>query len=190
VPNLYDPEKHHRRSIRLKDFDYKQPRAYFVTICTQNRECLFGAVTDGQMQLAEAGRIVQAVWGELPSRFSNISLDVFVVMPNHVHGIILVGVQFIAPSGEGDQGEGAMSRAPALGEVVRTYKAVSTRMIRKISNTNFAWQRNYFEHVIRDDESLNRIRQYILDNPARWDIDRDNPQAATFEPKDAWKTNR
>jgi REP element-mobilizing transposase RayT len=187
VASAYNPEKHHRRSIRLKGFDYEQPGAYFVTICTQNRECLFGAVTDGQIRLTEAGRIVDAVWGELPSRFSNMSLDAFVVMPNHVHGIILVGAQFIAPSAPQDQNQGAMNRAPTLGDILRTYKAVSTRMVRKIANANFAWQRNYYEHVIRDELSCDRIRQYILDNPARWDMDRENPQATTFEPENAWE---
>jgi REP element-mobilizing transposase RayT len=141
--------------------------------------------------LTEAGRIAQKVWGELPSRFSNTSLDTFVVMPNHVHGIILVGAQFIAPSAAPDNNLGAMNRAPTtLGEILRAYKAASTRVIRETANANFAWQRNYYEHVIRDDESVNSIRQYILDNPARWDIDRDNPQATIFEPKDAGKTTR
>lgn len=83
-----------------------------------------------------------------------------------------------------------MNRAPALGEIVRVYKAGSTPMIRKTENVNFAWQRNYYEHVMHDEQSFHRVRQDILDNPARWDIDRDNPQATTFEPKNAWKTNR
>jgi REP element-mobilizing transposase RayT len=83
-----------------------------------------------------------------------------------------------------------MNRAPTLGEIKRIYKASTTRFIRSTANENFTWQRNYYEHVIRDEQSFDRIRQYILDNPARWDIDRDNPRAATFEPKDAWKTNR
>jgi putative transposase len=139
--------------------DYEQSGAYFVTICTQNRECILGSVTESQTRLTEAGRIVQAVWGELPSRFSNMTLDVFVVMPNHVHGIILMRAQFIAPSAAPDQNQGAMNRTPTLGEILRTYKAVSTRMIRKIANANFAWQRNYYEHVIRDEESLKRIQE-------------------------------
>ena len=168
--------------------DYEQSGAYFVTICTQNRECILGSVTESQTRLTEAGRIVQAVWGELPSRFSNMTLDVFVVMPNHVHGIILIGAQFIAPSAAPQKSPGAMNRAPTLGQIVRTYKASSTRHIRVTANANFAWQRNYYEHVIRDEESLKRIQEYVLENPARWDIDRENPQATTFEPENAWKS--
>jgi len=190
VSNRYNPEKHHRRSVRLPKFDYKQPGAYFVTICTQNRECLFGTAADGKIQMNDAGRIAQVSWRGLPSQFSNISLDAFVVMPNHVHGIILVGAQFIAPSDSPRNHQGVMNRAPTLGEIVRAYKAGSTRMIRKAANANFAWQRNYYEHVIRDEESFNRIRQYILDNPGRWEIDRENPQATTPEPENAWQTSR
>lgn len=190
MPNQFDPEKHHRRSIRLKGFDYGQPGAYFVTICAQNRECHFGAVADGQIRLNEAGQIIQAAWGELPSRFSNIAVDAFVVMPNHIHGIVLVGAQFIAPSDPQGKNLGAMNRAPTLGEMVRSFKATSTRLIRGTGNANFAWQRNYYEHVIRDEDSLERIRNYITENPTRWDMDRENPLATTPEPENAWRKCR
>jgi len=80
-----------------------------------------------------------------------------------------------------------MNRAPTLGEVVRTYKAVSTRTIRQAANAAFAWQRNYYEHVIRDEDSLRRIREYIFENPAQWDRDRENPRATTLKPENAWK---
>lgn len=188
VPYEYNPEKHHRRSIRLKEFDYKQSGAYFVTICTQNRKCLFGKAADGGIQLSDSGRTVQRTWQELPSRFSNISLDAFVVMPNHIHGIIQATAQSIAPSEAQDKNQGAINRAPTLGEIVRAYKASSTRLIRSTANANFAWQRNYYEHVIRDEDSLNRIRRYILENPERWAIDRENLHATNPEPEDAWKT--
>ncbi|HPN32919.1 MAG TPA: hypothetical protein PK843_00255 [bacterium] len=93
----YDPNKHHRRSIRLKGYDYSQAGAYFVTICTQNRQCLFGDVTDGEMRLNAAGQMVQSVWDELPLFYPGVDIDEFVVLPNHVHGIvILVGA---APRG-------------------------------------------------------------------------------------------
>jgi putative transposase len=190
VPNQYNPEKHHRRSIRLQEFDYKQAGAYFVTICTQNRECFFGVAADGEIQLNDAGRLVQASWRELASRFADVSLDAFVVMPNHIHGIVVLGAQIIASPAAQDKNQGVMNHAPTLGEIVRAYKASSTRRIRSTANANFAWQRNYYEHVIRDEESLNRIRQYILDHPVRWDIDRENPQATTLEPENAWNTSR
>ncbi|HEX9662732.1 MAG TPA: transposase [Candidatus Binatia bacterium] len=185
-----DPEKHRRRSIRLKGYDFGQAGAYFVTVCTQGRACLLGVV-NGEMQVNNAGRMVQASWDELPRRFAGMRVDGFVVMPNHIHGIIMVGAQFIAPHDMQQNvfenpRQGAMNRAPTLGEIVRAFKAVSTRAIRQTTNPTFAWQRNYYEHVIRDDDSLNRIRQYILDNPARWAFDRENPAATTPEPEEAW----
>ena len=93
----YNPEKHHRRSIRLTGYDYKQSGAYFVTIVTRNRLCLFGDISDGEMVLSDTGRIAEVSWVGLSSRFPTVSLDSFVVMPNHIHGIITVGAQFIAP---------------------------------------------------------------------------------------------
>ena len=165
----------HRRSIRLKGYDYKQAGAYFVTVCTRGRECLFGWVTDCEMRLNDIGRKVRSAWEELPTRFADMSLDAFIVMANHIHGIIRVGAQFIAPHQSTPAQEGAMNRAPTLGEIVRTYKSVSTRLIRRTVNSDFAWQRNYCEHVIRDDRSLERIRDYIVNNPARWAEDEENP---------------
>jgi REP element-mobilizing transposase RayT len=187
----YDPEKYHRRSIRIRGYNYSQGGMYVVTICTLDRESLFGEVVDGDMRLSNVGRMAQAAWDELPVRFPGVRLDVFVVMPNHIHGIIIVGAQLIAPSyvrrnsSDGTQ-QGAMNRAPTLGEIVRTFKAVSTRVIRRTVKPDFAWQRNYYEHVIREDESLNRIRQYFLDNPARWAYDRENPAATQPEMENAW----
>ena len=166
---------------------------------------MFGAVADGEMQLNNPGQIAKAAWDELPARFPSVRLDAFIVMPNHVHGIIIVGAQFIAPQktpptivgaqfiapsdgfGTATIDQGVINHAPTLGEMVRAYKAASTRLIRQAGTPDFAWQRNYYEHVVRDEQSLNRIRQYILDNPARWEFDRENPAATTLEPEDAWR---
>ena len=104
----YDPEKHHRRSTRLGGYDYAQPGAYFVTVCTRGRACLFGHVVNGEMHLNEAGEIARMVWDGLPERFPSVGLDEYVIMPNHVHGIILVGAQFIAP----DPRDGLTRHAP------------------------------------------------------------------------------
>jgi REP element-mobilizing transposase RayT len=191
----YNPEKHHRRSIRLTGYDYKQSGAYFVTIVTHNRICLFGDISDGEMVLSDTGRIAEVSWVGLLSRFPVVSLDFFVVMPNHIHGILIVGAQFIAPAlapynHVGIAQEGAMNRAPTLGEIIRTYKAASTRMIRQTANLEFAWQRNYYEHVVRNEESLNRIRQYILENPARWAMDRENPDTSNPEPENPWEGDK
>lgn len=165
----FDPDKHHRHSIRLRDYDYSQPGAYFVTVCVKDRKCLFGEVMDGAMRLNDTGRAVQAEWVRLPERFLSVSLDEFVIMPNHLHGIIHVGAPFMAPAEPG-----AINRALTLGEMVRTFKAASTRTIRR-SGTSFQWQRNYYEHVIRNENELARVREYIVNNPAQWALDRENP---------------
>jgi putative transposase len=185
----YGGEQHNRRSIRLTGYDYAQSGAYFVTICTQKRACLFGSIANSEMQINHAGRIVQNVWSELPGRFPQVGVDSFIVMPNHIHGIILVGAQFIAPSNAlpdtfRKPGREAINRAPTLGDILRAYKASSARLIRGSVNPGFAWQRNYYDHVIRDEDSLTRIRQYIIDNPAQWESDRENP-ALTVDKPDA-----
>ena len=179
--------KHSRRSIRLKEFDYSQSGMYFVTIVTHRRKCFFGEIVGGNVQLSDAGTIVSEIWRGLSERFLNASADLFVVMPNHIHVVVDVGAQFIAPGGAQVHSEGAMNRAPTLGQIIRSVKAASTHRIRQRSGLEFVWQRNYYEHVIRDEESLNRIRQYILDNPLRWELDPENPAATSPESSDAWR---
>jgi REP element-mobilizing transposase RayT len=171
----YDPDKHHRRSVRLRDYDYTQAGAYFVTICTYRRVCLFGDMVNGCMQLNDCGQIVTAHWDDLVNHYPHVELDVFVVMPNHVHGIIVltdnVGAGLKpAPT--------TTTRHHGLPEIVRGFKTFSSRRInylRKMPGQP-VWQRNYYEHVIRSEEELDRIRQYILDNPAKWPEDGENPQ--------------
>jgi len=176
----YDPDRHARRSIRLRDYDYAQLGAHFVTICTYQRECLLGDVVNGEIVLNGAGEIVRHTLEELPQRFPGIEVEMHVIMPNHLHGIILVGAQFIAPIPQTDTvgisgKSGVMNHAPTLGKVVRAFKAISTRRIRTGSNSTFAWQRNYYEHVLRDEAERHCIRQYITNNPMQWEIDRENP---------------
>ena len=161
----YDPQKHHRQSIRLKGFDYRQPGAYFVSICVDDRECLFGQVMGNSMQVNEAGSIVRSIWESLPSRFSAVALDAFVVMPNHVHGIVILREGSTTPPG------------PSLGGVIRVFKSISAIQVNRLLQREGRplWQRNYYERVVRDVGSLSRIQQYIQDNPARWDVDPENP---------------
>lgn len=164
------PDKLRRRSIRLKGYDYTQSGAYFVTICAQNREGLFGEVVNGEMVLSEAGKMVGHIWKELLIRFPSVELDAFVVMPNHIHGIIII------------VGAGlALPYSPKLGDVVGTFKSISAicvnRLLSRVGQP--LWQRNYYEHIIRDEDKLNLIRQYILENPLRWEMDRENPAAKT-----------
>lgn len=179
-----------RRSIRLKNYDYSQAGAYFVTICAQNRECLFGEIVDGVMQLNDAGLMVQSVWNDIPTFYPNVETDAFVVMPNHIHGVVvLVGA---TPRGRPDIGRGhpdigqAQRPAPTLhltlGDVVHRIKTMTTkRYADHVKHSGWPafpgrlWQRNYYEHIIRDEASLARIREYISNNPWRWALDHDNP---------------
>ena len=186
-----DTERPHRRRLRLKGYDYAQDGAYYVTICAQHRLCLFGDIVDGKIRLNTAGSAVQAVWNELPRRFARLELDAFVVMPNHVHGIAaFVGAGLALPGDEGVARKGAASStptrghaeygtaggAPALGDVVRAFKSLSAiRVNRLLTRSGPLWQRNYYEHVIRDEDELKRIREYIANNPMQWELDRENP---------------
>jgi REP element-mobilizing transposase RayT len=161
-----------RQSVRLRNFDYTSNGAYFVTICTQNRACILGEVADQSVALTISGRIVDQHWRAIPTNFPNVTLDMHIVMPNHIHGIIVLQ-RF-------KQVELVNSATPGLGDIVRAFKARVTIETRR-STGNLAvpiWQRNYYEHVIRSDEELNRIRQYITDNPSNWDVDCENPLAS------------
>ncbi|MFA5374281.1 MAG: transposase [Dehalococcoidia bacterium] len=173
MPLETDPAIRRRRSRRLKGYDYSQAGAYFITICTHNHECMFGHISDGEMVLNDAGRIVHAVWDGLTERFPGLELDTLTVMPNHVHGIVIfVGALLAAPSTQG-----RASPAPTLGDVMRAFKSISAiRINRMMRRTGSLWQRNYYEHVIRGEDDLNDIRQYILDNPTRWADDENNPE--------------
>jgi len=174
----YDREIHHRRSIRLKDYDYSQPGAYFVTICVKGRKLLFGEIIDGQMVINRYGEIVKYTWYDLPNHNDNILLDEFVIMPNHVHGIIIIN-----NVGAGSVGAGS-EPAPttpttnnSLTEIVRQFKTFSAYRINKIRQMTGVpvWQRNYYEHIIRNENELNKIRKYIVNNPLKWHLDRENP---------------
>ena len=167
----YNPDAHRRRSIRLPGYDYAQPGAYFVTICTQDRAIL--------LERPDVQETISYWWNALPPKFPNLETDAFVVMPNHIHGILtFVGA---APRGRPVAGQ-PHGVAPTLGDVVGWFKTMTTNAyIRGVKDRAWPpfdrrlWQRNYYEHVIRTDDDLDRIRQYILDNPARWGYDHDNP---------------
>jgi REP element-mobilizing transposase RayT len=176
----FDPDEHHRRSIRLKGYDYSRAGAYFVTICTHDRECLFGEIMDGEMRLNDAGQAAQADWVRLPERFQSIELDEFVIMPNHLHGIILVGAGFAPPDrGAPNRGacRGAACCAPTLGDILRAFKSISAIAVNRLlgRSDRSLWQRNYYEHIVRSENELARIREYIANNPAQWALDRENP---------------
>ncbi len=177
-----------RRSIRLPGYDYGGLGAYYVTICTHRRACLFGTVESDAMRLSAAGRLASQHWEALPQRFPGLTLDAYVVMPNHLHGILV----FSASAGATEQAcragpqRAATRDAPTVGDVVGAYKSIVTveygRMVRSgqlPAYREHLWQRNYYEHIIRDDTSLERHRRYITDNPARWALDDENPAGTT-----------
>jgi putative transposase len=222
----FDPERHCRRSIRLRGYDYSQSGLYFLTVCARQREPVLGEVIDGTMWLNEAGVVMQDAWEALPDRFRTIALDAFVVMPNHVHGIVVLGATVIAERGTGPvgallaapgvshrhgrggneysgirgiatanecmasedvassdptvgaRGHGGDTRPPSLAVVMRAFKSLSgiagNRAVGRVGAP--FWQRNYYEHVIRNDASLSRIRRYIEANPANWIMDEENPE--------------
>ena len=184
----YDPEKHHRRSIRLPGWDYRSRGAYFVTIATQGRECLFGEVVDGEMVLSDFGNVVVEEWERTAQLRPYVRLDAFVVMPNHVHGIIWI-VDDDTAMVVGAQRRCAPTTPPnvlprSLGAIVRAFKSAVTKRINLMRETPGApvWQRNYYERIVRNEQELNATRQYILDNPINWQGDTENPNGVN-QPK-------
>jgi putative transposase len=180
------PTSHNRQSIRLKGYDYSRPGAYFVTLCVQNREALFGEIKNGKMQLNEFGIIVQDKWQWLPNQYLYVKLDEFVIMPNHLHGIIWIrdllckGGSRTAPTATSAQTTPAAipTTIKPLGRLVGAFKTVSAKHINIARNapSKPVWQRDFYDHIDRDEKELNRIRQYIRDNPLNWDYDKENPE--------------
>jgi putative transposase len=177
----YVPERYHRRSIRLRGYDYSQAGAYFVTTVVRDRRCIFGDVLDGEMCLSDAGQAARECWEAIPEHFPHVELDAFVIMPNHVHGIICIVDDVVGPD-VGAKDFSPLPNAPAfrspsktVGSIVRGFKIGVTKWVRTHMDVYEVWQRNYYEHIIRDESSLDRIRAYIIENPARWAEDAGNP---------------
>lgn len=196
----YQPRRHHRRSIRLAGYDYGSPGAYFFTLCTFEHECVLGQVVNGEMRLSRLGSIVQRCWYSLPRHFPGIALDAFVVMPSHVHGIItIMGADRRGEAlGESYARDGLTVPSPnasplpvpppdrpsgtqpgSLSAILQSLKSVATRKCNQVRGTPSAalWQRNYYEHIIRNEQELQRTRRYIVENPLHWEQDEDNPHA-------------
>jgi len=165
----FKPDMHHRHSNRLRDYDYSQGGAYFVTICVLQRECLFGEIVDGEMIMNETGRIVLAAWTDLPNHYKHIILDEYVVMPNHFHGIIDIVRVGLKPA--------PTEKQHALSEIIRGFKTFSSRRINVFRNKPgcSVWQRNYYERVIRNENELSRAREYVVNNSLKWELDKENP---------------
>jgi len=170
----FDHQKHHRRSIRLEGYDYTTAGAYFVTAITRQREWLFGEINNGKMQLNEIGRIVDYAWMDLVNHYSNVELGTFCIMPNHVHGILILVDRTV---------EAGLRPAPTMSgkyhglpEIVRAFKSFSARRVNEYLKSPGVplWQRNYYEHIIRDAHEHERIHSYIESNPANWMKDKEN----------------
>lgn len=211
--NKYNPNIHHRRSIRLKGYDYAQAGLYFITICVKNRTCLFGHIEGKgapcghpKMNLNDAGKMVFDEWNKLPERFPNIQLHAYIVMPNHFHAILeIVGAtlvvaqnevvtqneintetgqpQGIAPTKSSTKSSTESQigniKEKTLGNIIGAFESINTvEYIRGVKNNNWQpfdsklWQRNYWENIIRNEQSYNRISEYIINNPKNWDDDK------------------
>ena len=212
---VYDPRIHHRRSIRLRGYDYAGGGAYFITICTQDKVPMFGRVVEGEMIFNEAGRLVQKTWEDLPRRFVSLILDAFQVMPNHMHGVFVLPGPGLHPAlaeatkapviepgainppwsgraaGYGPGGKGRASPPPtsmanrrrtSMGDVVGAFKSISTIGVNKLlARTGTRLLReNFYEHIVRDVEELEIIRDYIIHNPQHWTEDPENPESPTY----------
>ena len=200
----YDPKIHHRKSIRLKGYDYSQDGLYFVTICCENKVCRFGNIKDGEMYLNEYGKIAYTQWLKLGERFTNCELDDFQIMPNHMHGIIVLNnpvtqTRLVSKNAENNTAGATLAVAPndenneiieteragaspaptgaTLGNIIGAYKSIVANECLKIYKSKNArmgklWQRNYYEIIIRNQHSYQRISEYIINNPAKWDSDK------------------
>ena len=186
----YNPNIHHRRSIRLKGYDYSQAGAYFITICCEGRECRFGKIENDEMILNEFGNIAFNEWTKLPERFTNFELDVFQIMPNHIHGIIvlndLVGAGVTPAQNENTQSDWGqpitgqpqgITPTTTIGDIAGAYKSLVANAcleIFKSKNETMGklWQRNYHEHIIRNEQSYQTISNYIINDPKKWNEDK------------------
>lgn len=189
--NNYNPNIHHRRSIRLKGYDYSQKGLYFITICVKDRECLFGEIVgvenfQPEMILNDAGKIADECWLGIPGHFPNVVLHEYIIMPNHVHGIIelkrvdTVGTRHVVSLPDNSETFAGTSHMMSqqnqfskpvpgsLSVIIQQYKSSVTRLINKYKFLDFRWQSRFYEHIIRNEKSHHRISEYIINNPKNW----------------------
>lgn len=187
-----ESQKHHRKSPRLPDYDYSQSGAYFVTLCAHHRQPLFGLVDGDEMNLNACGEIAFNCWTVIPEHFQQVELDMFVVMPNHIHGILVihnkeldnteessnplpsVGLRHASTLQKPPLNQRRGAKSGSLGAIIGSYKSAVTHAIREYENSPKLpiWQRSFHDHIIRNETSLNKLREYIQTNPARWTEDR------------------
>ena len=159
-----------RRSMRLPNYDYTRGGVYFVTICTYRFAHFFGRIADGKMHLNSLGRLVEEEWRRTAAVRLSVEVDLYVVMPNHVHGLLWI---FGNPADQVSNNSKSI-RANSLGSIIAQFKSVVTKRSRRLASAPSSpiWKRNYYDHIVRNERSLERIRNYILENPARWSEDR------------------
>ena len=170
----YDPNIHHRRSIRLKGYDYTREGLYYITLVTKNRSCFFGKIVDGKMILNDCGEIANECWLEIPAHFPNVILHEHIIMPNHVHGIIelttagTAGTRNIVPQTGSQINQFSKPIPGSVSVIIQQYKASVTRIINKNNLEHFQWQSRFYEHIIRNETSYRNIANYIKKNPENW----------------------
>ena len=175
----YDPLRHHRRSIRLTGYDYAQAGEYYVTLCVKDRDCILGEILQNEVRLSRIGEIVKQCWEGIPKHFSNAMLDEFIIMPNHLHGIvILVGTRHAVsqpitssqrekiPLQMGE--EFGKPICGSLSTIMRSFKSAAANRIHSKGYPEFAWQSRFHDHILRDTYDLDRVRRYMRNNPTRW----------------------
>lgn len=181
---------HERKLNRLKGYDYCQSGCYFVTICVQNHECVLGNVINGKMQLSRIGEMANNYWRKIPAHFPNTELNEFVIMPNHVHGIIVIdnvvgNKNICSQLGKNNNDEKNNNYCSlqvwqtkwgkSLSSIVRGFKIGVIKWCRQNNHEDFTWQKSYYDHIVRNEESLHNIQEYIVNNPEKWEIDKNNP---------------
>ncbi len=163
------------KKIRLQKYDYSQPGYYFVTICTKDKAEYFGKIKNGLMCLNQVGDIAEAIWKQIPASYSSVDLDYSIVMPNHLHGIIIIKPHDGMP---GHAATGLHALTPgSLPSIVNHFKGAVKKDCNKNGFTDFQWQSRFYDHIIRKDESLDKIREYIVNNPLNWELDKNNPES-------------
>ena len=156
----------------MQGYDYSQSGCYFITLCSFKKELTFGKIVDGKIVLSDVGKVAKKFLEDIPNHFENVLVDEYVIMPNHIHVIIIiVGVQNFEPL----QHKYQKTIPKSIGSIIRAYKAAVTTWFKNNGHPDFKWQRNFFEHIIRNDEDLYRIREYIMNNILQWELDEDNP---------------
>lgn len=169
--------KYRIESARLKHWDYASAGWYFITICARGKECFFGEIVDGEMELSPIGEIVAEEWLKTPMIRATVELDEWVVMPNHVHGILVIKDKEETPPLRLDRGvsTGPRLNAGSVGAVIGQFKSVCTKRIWAIGQLGFAWHPRFHDRIIRDEAELLNKRRYIVENPLRWELDEYNP---------------